>query len=548
MAIVHQINDILIKLFLFICLSWAIGYHSYAQLRTVLTPVGGGVIDASSLVHDELSAEQRTTIIGRLQHNIDQLRAAGKLPEANQRAASTLFDWPIRQTFGFYDNGFFGVSNYVDHNTAFPNQKLDYNCGSRTYDLTTGYNHQGTDIYLWPFYWSKMNQNAVEVVAAAPGVILDKFDGNADQNCSYCPTCNWNAIYIMHNDGTVAWYGHLKKNSITSKAIGQTVSSGEFLANVGSSGNSTGPHLHFEVYTNSSFSQLIDPWAGNCNSLNGLTSWWKNQQSYYNSTLNKIMTHGVAPVISTCPTGEAINEKVNFINGDTVILAGYYRDQQLGQTATHTVYLPDNTVYQTWTQNFTLTYTASYWLYNMVLPSTAPSGMWRYEIDYLGQVLSTPFSVNSAPYTLCDGASTSFVSNITGSTYQWQVNTGSGFVNLNNNFYYNGVQTKTLQLNQPITNFYGYQYRCLVNGVNYSNVLTLQFSSRWNGSVSEAWEEPLNWDCRTVPDAQTDVIIKAGKPRYPVVRSNASCRSTRLDPNTSLEVQTGFNLHITGKN
>ena len=54
----------------------------------------------------------------------------------------------------------------------------------------------------------------------------------------------------MHADGSVAWYGHMKAGSLTNKAVGQTVSSGEYLGIVGSSGNSTGPHLHFGIRVN----------------------------------------------------------------------------------------------------------------------------------------------------------------------------------------------------------------------------------------------------------------------------------------------------------
>ena len=55
-----------------------------------------------------------------------------------------------------------------------------------------------------------------------------------------------NAIAIQHSDGTVAYYGHLKYNSMK-VAYGQTVTAGQPLATMGSSGKSSGKHLHFEV-------------------------------------------------------------------------------------------------------------------------------------------------------------------------------------------------------------------------------------------------------------------------------------------------------------
>lgn len=51
-------------------------------------------------------------------------------------------------------------------------------------------------------------------------------------------------VRIRHNDGTVTTYGHNNRNLVS---VGQRVSAGQRIADVGSRGNSTGPHLHFEV-------------------------------------------------------------------------------------------------------------------------------------------------------------------------------------------------------------------------------------------------------------------------------------------------------------
>jgi hypothetical protein len=76
---------------------------------------------------------------------------------------------------------------------------------------------------------------------------------------------------------------------------------------------------------------------------------------------------------------------------------------------------------------------------------------------------------------------------ITGAVYQWQVNAGSGFINIVNNGNYSGVNTGTLQINNAPSSWNGYQYRCVVDG-NNSAVSTLGFTSYWNGSVSNAWK------------------------------------------------------------
>ena len=126
----------------------------------------------------------------------------------------------------------------------------DCACGSRTYDLVGG-GHRGTDIFPL-FGWRKLDNEEVIVVAAAPGTIVLKQDGNQDRSCGtlsvLLPNASqWNAVSLRHADGSLTWYGHLKKNSLTPKKVGDTVDEGEYLGAVGSSGFSTGPHMHFEV-------------------------------------------------------------------------------------------------------------------------------------------------------------------------------------------------------------------------------------------------------------------------------------------------------------
>lgn len=96
-------------------------------------PAGGGNYQHIIDVKDEISPAQRAAIIAALQASEARLRSEGKL--APQRSITvTAFAWPLRQAANFNDNGYYGISNYVDENPAYPNALLDYNCGTRTYD------------------------------------------------------------------------------------------------------------------------------------------------------------------------------------------------------------------------------------------------------------------------------------------------------------------------------------------------------------------------------------------------------------------------------
>jgi murein DD-endopeptidase MepM/ murein hydrolase activator NlpD len=65
-------------------------------------------------------------------------------------------------------------------------------------------------------------------------------------------------VVIRHNDGRYSQYAHLSAISVRS---GQTVGAGQRIARSGSTGNSSGPHLHFEVRTGPGFGSDIDPVA-----------------------------------------------------------------------------------------------------------------------------------------------------------------------------------------------------------------------------------------------------------------------------------------------
>ncbi len=88
------------------------------------------------------------------------------------------------------------------------------------------------------------NSIGTPILAAADGVVIDAG-----------PTAGYGAwVKLRHADGTVTLYGHVNTWLVN---IGERVWAGDQIATIGNRGNSTGPHLHFEVLQNGT--DRVDP-------------------------------------------------------------------------------------------------------------------------------------------------------------------------------------------------------------------------------------------------------------------------------------------------
>ncbi len=105
-----------------------------------------------------------------------------------------------------------------------------------------GYYHTGIDI---------ASRDLPKIVSASSGTVI--FAGCA----GYCPPLGstyggsgyaW-SIQVDHGNGYSTWYAHLKNIYVKS---GQKVSAGQVIGQMGSTGRSTGPHVHFELRKNNS--------------------------------------------------------------------------------------------------------------------------------------------------------------------------------------------------------------------------------------------------------------------------------------------------------
>ena len=104
--------------------------------------------------------------------------------------------------------------------------------------------------------WSSGSHTGVDFTAAsgtpvksvAAGQVVKAGDGGAYGN----------EVVIKHADGKYTQYGHLSSSSVQ---VGQQVGAGTQIALSGSTGNSTGPHLHFEARSGAEYGSDIDPVA-----------------------------------------------------------------------------------------------------------------------------------------------------------------------------------------------------------------------------------------------------------------------------------------------
>jgi hypothetical protein len=151
---------------------------------------------------------------------------------------------------------------------------------------------------------------------------------------------------------------------------------------------------------------------------------------------------------------------------------------------------------------------------------------------------------NNSNLNICPGSTITLPSNITGATYQWQVNTGSGFTNLSNNAPYSGTGTSALTITNAPSIIYGYQYRCVVNGGIFSQTYTVRINVSWVGTVSAAWENPANWSCGALPDLNTDVIVNGAKPNFLQLNSNTSIRTMEINSGATVTIKPGFTLQV----
>jgi len=93
------------------------------------------------------------------------------------------------------------------------------------------------------------------IIAARGGVVVKTENSQAGRGTD----ASGNFVRVLHDDGTMGVYLHLKKGSVSVRE-GQRVAVGSALALSGNTGNSSGPHLHFVVQRNTGMGLVSIPY------------------------------------------------------------------------------------------------------------------------------------------------------------------------------------------------------------------------------------------------------------------------------------------------
>ena len=187
--------------------------------------------------NDEIIAI-RTRIVEHIKDILDSYGEFAETPDSyGMSANSTKYWWPIGGSEITETNGIkmaIGDPLSIEISSTF---------GKRTDPVygTEDSNHYGIDI--------KGVEGVTPVIAAANGVVVTSAEGETGTCVNGDIECGGrfgNYIVIQHTDGNYTVYAHMATNSVIVKE-GDTVKQGQVIGYVGSTGKSTGSHLHFEV-------------------------------------------------------------------------------------------------------------------------------------------------------------------------------------------------------------------------------------------------------------------------------------------------------------
>ena len=205
------------------------------------------------------------------------------------------------------------------------------------------------------------------------------------------------------------------------------------------------------------------------------------------------------PVITSQPSNQSICEGNNAIFSLTATGADSYQWQE--NTGSGFVNITDGGIYSG-AQTDTLTITGAVldmnnYQYQCIVTNSCGDITSNIAVLTVNSLVSITFQLENQ--TICEGNNAIFSLTATGAdSYQWQENTGSGFVNITDGGIYSGAQTDTLTITGAVLDMNNYQYQCIVTnscGDITSNIAVLtvyQFVSIASQPLSQEIQEDSN--------------------------------------------------------
>ncbi len=265
-------------------------------------------------------------------------------------------------------NQFWAVNNYADVDPR-ANSSTDYRNGLYQYD-----GHNARDSGPWGF--SSQDQG-IPIYAAADGVVDATSDGYFDRETTF-GNRPANYVEIDHGNGFKTLYYHFATNTVVVKP-GQVVLAGQLLAHMGSSGISTGTHLHYTpYYRNAPIEVGYAP-----------AVYLASPLPYGGDVSKFFFETGISNNIQNNDLNDHISE-INHFALNSGGLVGFWMETynlRVGDILRWRYYSPGGTLASTNTYSIPQDYRFSIWWWNRLLTdfSTTP-GTWTITMDINGTV------------------------------------------------------------------------------------------------------------------------------------------------------------------
>jgi len=205
----------------------------------------------------EVKIEEATAVIADLEEDIDQFKDAYEENEAMENEVQAKIDAKVKELQAQKEAEEAARKAYEAaqkaKNTSSGGGKSSVSSGyfiwpvpSCTY-ITSKFGYR-----VHPIFGTTKYHSGVDIAAGA-GATIKAAAGGTVSIAEYSDSYGYYCV-IYHSNGTTTLYAHM--NAAPAVSAGQTVSQGDVIGYVGSTGWSTGPHCHFEIRVNGS---CVDP-------------------------------------------------------------------------------------------------------------------------------------------------------------------------------------------------------------------------------------------------------------------------------------------------